>query len=33
MWIGEIGGFREKIAWADGMLLLIFGGIPWQVKV
>lgn len=31
MWIGEIGGFREKLTWIDGMLLLIFGGIPWQV--
>lgn len=30
-WIGEVGGFREKCYWLDGMLLLIFGGIPWQV--
>ena len=30
-WLGEIGGFREKSLWMDSMLLLIFGGIPWQV--
>jgi high affinity choline transporter 7 len=30
-WIGQIGGVREKALWADCMLLLIFGGIPWQV--
>lgn len=30
-WIGEIGGLREKSLWVDCMLLLIFGGIPWQV--
>lgn len=30
-WIGEIGGFREKMLWIDCMLLLVFGGIPWQV--
>uniref|UniRef100_A0AC35F4M5 High-affinity choline transporter 1 n=1 Tax=Panagrolaimus sp. PS1159 TaxID=55785 RepID=A0AC35F4M5_9BILA len=30
-WLGEIGGFREKSLWIDSMLLLIFGGIPWQV--
>uniref|UniRef100_A0A914CLK7 High-affinity choline transporter 1 n=1 Tax=Acrobeloides nanus TaxID=290746 RepID=A0A914CLK7_9BILA len=30
-WIGEIGGFREKSLWVDRMLLLVFGGIPWQV--
>uniref|UniRef100_A0AC34RIE5 High-affinity choline transporter 1 n=1 Tax=Panagrolaimus sp. JU765 TaxID=591449 RepID=A0AC34RIE5_9BILA len=30
-WIGSIGGFREKSLWVDCMLLLIFGGIPWQV--
>lgn len=30
-WLGEIGGFREKCYWADAMLLLVFGGIPWQV--
>jgi hypothetical protein len=31
-WIGEIGGVREKLLWLDCMLLLIFGGIPWQVR-
>uniref|UniRef100_A0A1I7XX86 High-affinity choline transporter 1-like n=1 Tax=Steinernema glaseri TaxID=37863 RepID=A0A1I7XX86_9BILA len=30
-WIGEIGGFRETANWIDCMLLLVFGGIPWQV--
>lgn len=30
-WIGEIGGFKETWLWIDCMLLLIFGGIPWQV--
>lgn len=30
-WLGEIGGFREKSLWIDCMLLLVFGGIPWQV--
>uniref|UniRef100_A0A0N5B262 High-affinity choline transporter 1-like n=1 Tax=Strongyloides papillosus TaxID=174720 RepID=A0A0N5B262_STREA len=30
-WIGSIGGFRETANWIDCMLLLIFGGIPWQV--
>ncbi|VDM76985.1 unnamed protein product [Strongylus vulgaris] len=30
-WIGEIGGFKEAWLWIDCMLLLIFGGIPWQV--
>jgi high affinity choline transporter 7 len=32
-WIGEIGGLREKLLWVDCMLLLIFGGIPWQVRL
>uniref|UniRef100_A0A915Q563 High-affinity choline transporter 1 n=1 Tax=Setaria digitata TaxID=48799 RepID=A0A915Q563_9BILA len=30
-WIGTIGGFKEITLWIDCMLLLIFGGIPWQV--
>uniref|UniRef100_A0A0R3S3T3 High-affinity choline transporter 1 n=1 Tax=Elaeophora elaphi TaxID=1147741 RepID=A0A0R3S3T3_9BILA len=30
-WIGSIGGFKETTLWIDCMLLLIFGGIPWQV--
>ncbi|GMS96225.1 hypothetical protein PENTCL1PPCAC_18400 [Pristionchus entomophagus] len=30
-WIGSIGGFRENTLWWDNMLLLVFGGIPWQV--
>ncbi|KAI3421280.1 CDP-diacylglycerol-serine O-phosphatidyltransferase, variant 2 [Globodera pallida] len=30
-WIGKIGGTREKFLWMDNMMLLIFGGIPWQV--
>ncbi|CAJ0933273.1 unnamed protein product, partial [Mesorhabditis belari] len=30
-WIGTVGGFREWALWWDCMLLLIFGGIPWQV--
>nr|CAD2185293.1 unnamed protein product [Meloidogyne enterolobii] len=30
-WIGQIGGLKEKLLWIDCMLLLIFGGIPWQV--
>ncbi|VDL62865.1 unnamed protein product [Nippostrongylus brasiliensis] len=30
-WVGEIGGFKETALWIDCMLLLIFGGIPWQV--
>uniref|UniRef100_A0A914I6S1 High-affinity choline transporter 1 n=1 Tax=Globodera rostochiensis TaxID=31243 RepID=A0A914I6S1_GLORO len=30
-WIGKIGGMREKFLWMDNMMLLIFGGIPWQV--
>ncbi|CAB02847.2 High-affinity choline transporter 1 [Caenorhabditis elegans] len=30
-WIGEIGGFKETSLWIDCMLLLVFGGIPWQV--
>ncbi|XGW28777.1 hypothetical protein V3C99_008513 [Haemonchus contortus] len=30
-WVGEIGGFKETWLWIDCMLLLIFGGIPWQV--
>uniref|UniRef100_A0A0K0EXI6 High-affinity choline transporter 1 (inferred by orthology to a C. elegans protein) n=1 Tax=Strongyloides venezuelensis TaxID=75913 RepID=A0A0K0EXI6_STRVS len=30
-WIGSIGGFRETANWIDCMLLLVFGGIPWQV--
>ncbi|CAI4222069.1 unnamed protein product [Auanema sp. JU1783] len=30
-WIGSIGGFKETMLWIDCMLLLIFGGIPWQV--
>uniref|UniRef100_A0A914XRC8 Uncharacterized protein n=1 Tax=Plectus sambesii TaxID=2011161 RepID=A0A914XRC8_9BILA len=30
-WVGSIGGFRETVLWWDYMLLLIFGGIPWQV--
>uniref|UniRef100_A0A0K0EGU3 High-affinity choline transporter 1 n=1 Tax=Strongyloides stercoralis TaxID=6248 RepID=A0A0K0EGU3_STRER len=30
-WVGSIGGFRETSNWIDCMLLLIFGGIPWQV--
>ncbi|VDO29173.1 unnamed protein product, partial [Brugia timori] len=29
-WIGTIGGFKETTLWIDCMLLLIFGGIPWQ---
>ncbi|KAI1704732.1 sodium:solute symporter family domain-containing protein [Ditylenchus destructor] len=31
VWIGEIGSFRNKSYWMDSMLLLVFGGIPWQV--
>uniref|UniRef100_A0A0N4ZCS3 High-affinity choline transporter 1-like n=1 Tax=Parastrongyloides trichosuri TaxID=131310 RepID=A0A0N4ZCS3_PARTI len=30
-WVGSIGGLRETSNWIDCMLLLIFGGIPWQV--
>ncbi|KHJ76583.1 hypothetical protein OESDEN_23797, partial [Oesophagostomum dentatum] len=30
-WVGEIGGFKETWLWIDCMLLLVFGGIPWQV--
>uniref|UniRef100_A0AC35TZ73 High-affinity choline transporter 1-like n=1 Tax=Rhabditophanes sp. KR3021 TaxID=114890 RepID=A0AC35TZ73_9BILA len=30
-WVGKIGDFRETANWWDCMLLLIFGGIPWQV--
>uniref|UniRef100_A0A7E4UYU4 Sodium/solute symporter n=1 Tax=Panagrellus redivivus TaxID=6233 RepID=A0A7E4UYU4_PANRE len=30
-WLGTIGGTRERFLWGDSMLLLIFGGIPWQV--
>ncbi|CAD6195438.1 unnamed protein product [Caenorhabditis auriculariae] len=30
-WIGEVGGFEAKSLWWDCMLLLVFGGIPWQV--
>ncbi|CAI5449739.1 unnamed protein product [Caenorhabditis angaria] len=30
-WIGSVGGFKETALWWDCMLLLIFGGIPWQV--
>ncbi|KAK5984522.1 High-affinity choline transporter [Trichostrongylus colubriformis] len=30
-WVGEIGGFKETSLWIDCMLLLVFGGIPWQV--
>ncbi|KAL3088861.1 hypothetical protein niasHS_009153 [Heterodera schachtii] len=30
-WIGKVGGMREKFLWIDNMLLLVFGGIPWQV--
>ncbi|TMS39126.1 hypothetical protein L596_005699 [Steinernema carpocapsae] len=30
-WIGSIGGFKETWSWIDAMLLLVFGGIPWQV--
>ncbi|VDK50642.1 unnamed protein product [Gongylonema pulchrum] len=30
-WIGTIGGFKETTLWIDCMLLLVFGGIPWQV--
>ncbi|CAB3406317.1 unnamed protein product [Caenorhabditis bovis] len=30
-WIGEVGGFKETALWWDCMLLLVFGGIPWQV--
>uniref|UniRef100_A0A915B5X4 High-affinity choline transporter 1 n=1 Tax=Parascaris univalens TaxID=6257 RepID=A0A915B5X4_PARUN len=30
-WIGTIGGFKETMLWIDCMLLLVFGGIPWQV--
>ncbi|VDM58953.1 unnamed protein product [Angiostrongylus costaricensis] len=30
-WLGEIGGFKETSLWWDCMLLLVFGGIPWQV--
>ncbi|CAJ0568543.1 unnamed protein product, partial [Mesorhabditis spiculigera] len=30
-WIGDVGGFREWALWWDCMLLLVFGGIPWQV--
>lgn len=29
-WIGEIATVDIGF-WADGFLLLIFGGIPWQV--
>uniref|UniRef100_A0A0M3IS11 Sodium:solute symporter n=1 Tax=Ascaris lumbricoides TaxID=6252 RepID=A0A0M3IS11_ASCLU len=32
-WIGTIGGFKETMLWIDCMLLLIFGGIPWQVSM
>ncbi|EJW72129.1 hypothetical protein WUBG_16962, partial [Wuchereria bancrofti] len=31
-WIGTIGGFKETTLWIDCMLLLIFGGIPWQAR-
>ncbi|VDD94504.1 unnamed protein product [Enterobius vermicularis] len=30
-WLGEVKGFKAKCAWVDAMLLLVFGGIPWQV--
>ncbi|PAV65227.1 hypothetical protein WR25_20745 [Diploscapter pachys] len=31
-YLGTIGdGFRDYCLWVDCMLLLIFGGIPWQV--
>ncbi|ETN69314.1 high affinity choline transporter 1 domain protein, partial [Necator americanus] len=31
-WLGEIGGYKETWLWIDCMLLLVFGGIPWQVR-
>lgn len=30
-WIGSIGDFPHFLQWTDLYLLLIFGGIPWQV--
>lgn len=32
-WLGEVRGFKAKCAWIDAMLLLVFGGIPWQVNI
>lgn len=29
-WLGEIKN-EDLGVWVDGMLLLVFGGIPWQV--
>lgn len=29
-WLGEIKN-EDLATWIDGMLLLVFGGIPWQV--
>lgn len=31
-WLGEVET-RDLIEWIDGMLLLIFGGITWQVNL
>ena len=30
-WRGQIGN-TQWVEWIDSMLLLIFGGIPWQVR-
>ncbi|KAI6227342.1 High-affinity choline transporter 1 [Aphelenchoides fujianensis] len=30
-WIGEMGSARSTAQWVDNLLLIIFGGIPWQV--
>lgn len=30
-WLGEIRN-EDLGEWVDGMLLLVFGGIPWQVR-
>jgi len=29
-WLGQIKN-EDLGEWVDGMLLLVFGGIPWQV--
>lgn len=31
-WLGHIDA-KDWGVWADGLLLLIFGGIPWQVLI
>ncbi|KAI6216984.1 High-affinity choline transporter 1 [Aphelenchoides fujianensis] len=31
LWIGEMGSARSTAQWVDNLLLIIFGGIPWQV--